>query len=142
MQASQFLRIANYLRDNRPGDCEEAADRTAVSRIYYAAFLYARRVLEDWGCGISQSGSTHAQVVEGLKWSATRPISEVGKKLGKLHEKRKSADYDIDGRFEPDFERLCQYYETATSLEERWNYLNDEKKEEALSRMKARIAEI
>ena len=142
MQHKDFFTIANYIKDNSPENCKEAADRTAVSRIYYAAFLYAREALKIWGCCIDKSSKTHSQVAEGLKYSTLRPLVKVGEYLERLHDARKKADYDIHTYFQPDFEKLEKMYENIISLENKWDYVNDKKKKEALGKINKRISEI
>ncbi len=142
MQPQDFFTIANYIKDNFPENCKEAADRTAASRLYYAAFLYARKLLTSWGCSFIQSGKTHSQVADGLKNSTVRPLIVIGKKLSKLHEIRKKADYDIHENFEADFEKLQINYETVMALEKEWEQVNDTKQKEALDKINQRISEL
>jgi uncharacterized protein (UPF0332 family) len=82
-----FLTIATALATN-VGD--EAAERTAVSRAYYAAFHEARNYCNRTDTSISNRPSAHAEVRRQLSQTG-----RIGQDLGRLQRLRKNADYDI-----------------------------------------------
>jgi uncharacterized protein (UPF0332 family) len=84
---SSFADLAQEL-SGRSG--EEAAERSAISRAYYAAFHAARDYLDRTGPAVARSGSAHAEVRNRMFWSERR----VGEGLRRLHGLRKHADYD------------------------------------------------
>ena len=65
MNPDDFRDVAAHLYRSPPANREEAALRTAVSRVYYAAFLYARDLMRKWGLEFTDR-AVHAQVAEGL----------------------------------------------------------------------------
>jgi uncharacterized protein (UPF0332 family) len=85
---SQFLDDANELVHS-VGD--EASERSAISRAYYASFHWARNYSRRKGLTVSQSSSAHRDV-RTLLGLASRGI---GQDLRRLHMMRKQADYDI-----------------------------------------------
>ena len=140
MDERDFYRLAERLRDAPPARMEEAAERTAAGRIYYAAFIYARNLMRGWGCALTHRG-IHAQVSEGLKCSGQRDLLRIGHKLGQLHEERKAADYETDRPYILDFVKLKELYaHVFPELAHRWNFLSQEQQEEALDKMQRKIA--
>jgi uncharacterized protein (UPF0332 family) len=84
---SGFADLAQELAQ-RSGD--EAAERSAISRAYYAAFHTARDYLDKTGPPVARSGSAHVEVRNRMLWSER----QVGEGLRRLHGLRKHADYD------------------------------------------------
>ena len=87
----EFRRLADELRERD----DEAARRTAVSRIYYAIYWKARNLLEAEGFIFRQFESSHLQVWEEykLKGRTNRAIGISGKVL---RDNRVSADYSAE----------------------------------------------
>ncbi len=88
-----FLVLAEKLVAEWPDD--EAAQRAAISRAYYAAFLNARAYLDGLGPPVARDGSAHRAVWNRLanrKGRAGKSISQDGKRL---REWRQKADYEI-----------------------------------------------
>lgn len=75
---------------------DEASQRAAVSRAYYAAFLHVRQRLEDEGLYRRERRAVDHQRVE----AALLRLSEPGHLLlGILRNRRNEADYDIEEEF-------------------------------------------
>ena len=89
----QYLDLARYLSDQagRQADICEAAQRSAVSRAYYAAFCHARNYARDIEAFVpTGTGKDHAVVPDHFK--ATKP--EVSRLLQRLKQWRTTCDYD------------------------------------------------
>ena len=80
----EFRRIASLLVLN---DSSEASLRTAINRLYYAAFLATRDAL-----GVSGSRTIHGRVSGELR----RYDRLAGERLERLFELRRLADYVLD----------------------------------------------
>ena len=142
MRGTQFYEIAEYLLGSYPPGMTEAATRTAVSRIYYAAFLYARDLMQTWGCSFSDR-AVHAQVSEGLKCSGQRELIKIGRKVHRLHEERKAADYETDRDVTFDLEAIRTLYaDIVPELDTRWGLLNDAMKQETRRKIQHRLSGI
>jgi uncharacterized protein (UPF0332 family) len=72
---------------------EEAAARTSISRAYYAAFHAGRDYIARSGIAVDRSRSSHVQVQNELR----KRNQELANDLGRLHEWRKIADYEVVG---------------------------------------------
>ena len=85
---NDFKILADKLRENE----DEASQRTAISRIYYAVYWKARNVLEEDGFIFRQYDSSHRQIWEEYKNKGItfRAISISG---SALHQNRVQADY-------------------------------------------------
>lgn len=85
---SDFRKLAEELR----GREDEAARRTAISRVYYSVYWKARIFLEDEGFIFRQNDSSHRQIWEEYKNKGLtfRAISVSG---SALHQNRIKADY-------------------------------------------------
>ncbi len=85
---NDFRKLAEELRERE----DEAAQRTAVSRVYYAVYWKARIFLEDEGFIFRQNDSSHRQIWEEYKNKGLtfRAISVSG---STLHSNRVKADY-------------------------------------------------
>ena len=88
--AQDFLALADQLANDPAGD--EAKYRSALSRAYYALFLYARESLIARGVMVSSfSGTDHGLVIQTLRASSQGDADQ----LGKLRNKRNRADYNL-----------------------------------------------
>lgn len=85
---NKFRELAEELRQRD----DEAAQRTAISRIYYAVYWRARNLLQDEGFVFRHYDSSHRQIWEAYnnKGLTYRAISVSG---SKLHQSRVQADY-------------------------------------------------
>lgn len=89
---SAYLDLSDRLA-RRIGD--EAAERSAISRAYYAAFHAARDLLDRRSPTVPRDGSAHAVVRDRI--AAQSPAA--GQDLRRLHGWRKNADYDDECPF-------------------------------------------
>lgn len=142
MNPVDFYALADYLFANYPSGKREAAVRSAVSRAYYAAFLYARDVMRSWGCFLTTK-AVHSQVSQGLKCSGRRSFFLLGDKVAKLCREREKADYELDDAYAVDFHRIRRYYRTVIDgLAEEWTSLDEQARKEALRKMQGKISQI
>lgn len=90
---AEYLKLAEELA-NRHGD--EAAQRAAISRAYYAAYCSARNKLEDWQLlKRNQRSKTSHQDVWGIFEDDSRPgWEQVGQEGHNMKEDRRKADYE------------------------------------------------
>jgi uncharacterized protein (UPF0332 family) len=89
----EYLNLARQLAGLQgSGYSQEAAERSAVSRAYYAAFCWARSYAEK-NLGFQPGGKTsdHAKLREYLK---KKGYKELASDLNKLREWRNACDYD------------------------------------------------
>ena len=89
----EFLGLARALTGRTgSGYSAEAADRTAVSRAYYAAFCWARNYAELW-MGFQRTGGAqdHRELRKHLK---RRGKPQVASRLNRLRGWRNRCDYD------------------------------------------------
>ena len=91
---SEFYRFAAYLNNDDSFDCQEAVQRTIVSRAYYAAFCMAKEAIEH-KCKISfqKSADTHERVRFEYKKQGRSDISDT---LTELRRFRNMCDYEKD----------------------------------------------
>lgn len=77
----------------------EASQRSAISRAYYAAFHTARRYVRAKlpEVRLNKAGEDHFHVWDSLKKSARREERAAGIKGKALYDARKRADYDLVG---------------------------------------------
>lgn len=73
---------------------QEAKQRSAISRAYYAAFIEARNFLRDQDGVIIPQESPHQYVIKQFKNSPDSARGRVGRKLQFLRYYRNQADYD------------------------------------------------
>lgn len=83
-----FYELAENLRQNS----DEASQRTAISRVYYATYHRAKFVLENEGFNFRQFESSHRQVWNEFKFRG-RTHRGIGISGIRLHEIRVDADY-------------------------------------------------
>jgi len=142
MEAIDFRHIADHLLACPPKNKEEAAERTAVNRLYYAAYIHARDVMRSWGCSLGVAGG-HSQVFEGLKCSGVRDIIEIGHKIAELFSERLSADYKTEQPRGFDVQKLRLLHEhVVEELGCRWSHLTSAERSEALDKIQRRVTSI
>ena len=88
----EYIELAEALLDAPLSVSGEAHWRVAVSRAYYGAFNTARKCLESEGFTFSGTGKDHLDVRKALETQPDR--KRLSPNLRRLHERRKSADYD------------------------------------------------
>jgi hypothetical protein len=86
-----FAKLAVRLVQN---PCGPADSRTAISRAYYAAFLYARKLL-DPHFYFSGEGKVHTEIRFLFVNSTREELRKIGQQLDDLRGKRNAADYDL-----------------------------------------------
>lgn len=96
-QWEKYLELARVLA----GDQKEEKLRSAISRAYYYAFHMSQSFSESQGTTINRNtvrNSVHMEVIKFLKEfgrkHSNQRIQKAGQTLGKLKDKRDSADYD------------------------------------------------
>ena len=89
---SNFKTLADELRQRN----DEAAQRTAISRIYYTVYWRARTFLESEGFVLRQYEASHIQIWNEYKQKAGQTNKAVGKSGSELHRFRVQADYIAD----------------------------------------------
>lgn len=87
-----FLNLAKSLSERK----DEASDRSAISRAYYAAFCTARDSLLTNNCPLSKGSEVHGQVQDVLGKAKDFDCQKIAQDLGRLRLDRNKADYDID----------------------------------------------
>lgn len=89
---SEYLKLAEELVE---GDTNEAKQRSAISRAYYAAFCYARNYLKDYlDFEPRRDDNEHKTVAEEFKDYENQNMREIGNDLTRLRSDRNNADYD------------------------------------------------
>ena len=86
---NDFKTLADELRQRN----DEAARRTAISRVYYAVYWRARNFLESEGFILRQYEASHVQIWNEYKQKAGQTNKAVGKFGSELHRFRVQADY-------------------------------------------------
>ena len=84
-----YLVLAEELANRQ----DEASQRSAVSRTYYAVFCTARNALTEKGEWFPQTGESHRKVWNKLQEMGRKRIAEFGRSLRNA---RRKADYDND----------------------------------------------
>lgn len=74
-----------------------AAERSAISRAYYAAFHQAKTYFLAYGGRLTFQGEDHGAVADWFKESGHRDLRRIGLDVARLRRLRRVADYD--GRF-------------------------------------------
>jgi uncharacterized protein (UPF0332 family) len=87
----KFLEIGKSLLNDGRYD-EDSKVRTAMGRIYYAAFLVAWKKLEHEGIAIRDRSKVHEEVIDAYM---DRGFTNIGGKLDQLRERRVDADYHM-----------------------------------------------
>lgn len=77
---------------------DEARQRAAISRAYYASFCAARNYLrmQQNNNALFTNGSAHLKVREALVSKGSKPADQLAKLLLETHRERKRADYEDD----------------------------------------------
>jgi uncharacterized protein (UPF0332 family) len=101
---NEFRKLAEDLRQNET----EAAQRTAISRIYYAVYHRAKVYLESEGFQFRQFESSHRQIWDEFK-DKGRTFTAIGNTGDRLRANRVKADYiaeieDVDFLVKRSFE--------------------------------------
>ncbi len=86
---NDFKILAEELR----GQENEAAKRTAISRVYYSVYWQARNFLEKEGFLIRQYEGSHIQICNQFKQKSGQTNKAIGKFGSELHRFRVQADY-------------------------------------------------
>lgn len=94
---THYLSLAQELAGRNlplsPG--QEAKDRAAISRAYYAAFCRSRNHLRDFdGAVFSKGAKVHAEVKREFANSPDNMRRSIARNLDRLRKKRNEADYD------------------------------------------------
>jgi hypothetical protein len=139
MNPDDFHDIAVHLHDHSPLGKQQAADRTAVSRLYYAAFLFARDVMRGWGLR-SEERRVHAQVAEGLKCSGIVAVIRMGRRIEVLRDERSKADYEIATDMALDFSLMEGYWrDVRFGMESAWESVPPGSREAVRRKMQSKI---
>jgi uncharacterized protein (UPF0332 family) len=91
MNGRDFLLVARDLQ----ASSTEAAWRSSVSRVYYAAFHVARELLEDVGFTVPRGERAHAYLWLRLSNCGEPQVQDAGRSLNTLRGQRNRADYDV-----------------------------------------------
>ncbi len=144
MRATDFHDIAQHLLENFPPQKGEAAERTAVGRIYYAAFLHARDFLIKCGLSFGQaSPKIHAQVCEGLMRADNADLRHAGDSLAELHRERRRADYETAVAQGFDMDTIEELYaDVVPGLADGWARLTAGEKARERAMVQDRITQI
>ena len=88
----EYLKLARWLSVHTPADVsQEAAQRDAISRAYYAAFGHARKYAEDWlGFVPREAAEDHGRLGAHLKSRRRRGTAD---RLARLRDWRNDCDY-------------------------------------------------
>lgn len=93
--------------------CSEAQQRTAMSRLYYAAFLLSREFISaKRKAPFTTARSVHQDVVREMKtWDY-----DLGADLDQLRQARNDADYDLTMPLETVMQDYSSHYDNARHL--------------------------
>ena len=86
---NEFKILAEKLKDER----DEASQRTAISRLYYAIYWKARIQIVNKGYIYDRYKSSHKQIWNEYLNKSDLDNQDIGKKGKELHKKRIKADY-------------------------------------------------
>lgn len=106
---SEYLQLARYLAAQDVSPSEEARQRSAISRAYYAAYHEVRLLARQQGFQDSHA-ENHRNLIEYCLAEPRREWRNLGENLRRLRDKRNSADYDRR------FERVDYHATTCISL--------------------------
>ena len=99
---SQFLELADTLVGDDQYE-EAGRSRTSVGRAYYAAFLMAKKKLEELGSAFGDVHRIHEQVIV----SVNEKNSAIGNKLETLRRYRVDADYTMEAQVNLAISKKC-----------------------------------
>ena len=89
---NEFYQLAAHLNHDYSFSCQEAVQRTIVSRAYYAAFGMAKEVLEHkYKIIVPQNAASHKNILMEYKKQGRDDISDP---LKELREYRNCCDYN------------------------------------------------
>lgn len=89
-----YLQLAEELHEQEDSNPQEAEERSAISRAYYAAFHDA---LQYAPARIQETRSKkHQKLIDYYEGRRTQEEQEVGRLLESLRDNRNAADYDTD----------------------------------------------
>jgi uncharacterized protein (UPF0332 family) len=71
-----------------------AAERSAISRAYYAVFHRAKSYYLAKGETLTYNAADHASVKDWFEHSGNRDVSKIGLWIGRLRQSRRDADYE------------------------------------------------
>lgn len=97
--------------------CEEARNRTAISRAYYAAFNVIIPTFH-----FHDKQSQHSQLINTLINHNNQQFSSLGHTLKKMHEKRVQADYRKDFPF--NISDVNTVISQSRHVIKKWNEIN------------------
>lgn len=89
-----YLHLARYLLGLEGIPTQEALERCAVSRAYYAAFWKARVALEGEPGQVILKRGVHTEVIHQLSCSNMKQRKKIGVDLQRLKEAREEAEYE------------------------------------------------
>lgn len=112
---SEYQTLAEELRQ-RP---DEAAQRSAISRVYYAVYWRARTFLENEGYIFRQYDSSHRQIWDEFKFRG-RTFNAIGRNGDLLRANRVQADYSAE------MNNLTKLVEQSFELAEKVNSYLDQ----------------
>lgn len=94
----EYLAIAKVHIGYHPNvhPCQEAKDRCAMSRAYYAALKVTHEYVQSrWeSADVGSSGGVHTRLPKWLKQQRDTELRDIGEKLSRLRKKRDRADYE------------------------------------------------
>lgn len=99
----RFLSLGIKLSRDKKYD-EDCRARTAISRIYYAAFLVALNKMIKAGIKIRDNSKIHREVINTYMENG---YTDIGDKLDQMRERRVDADYNMLSDISV---AECQYY--------------------------------
>jgi len=90
-----YLEIAEFLNSGDHGFPEESAKRSAISRAYYAAFIFSRQyAVKNLGFVPTNTAEDHGTIRNLFKNSSDEALSDVGNDLHNMRIWRNASDYD------------------------------------------------
>lgn len=89
MDGRDFIKVAKSLIQG----IEEAEYRSAVSRAYYGAFIFARQLLQSWGFYAEKGAGAHGEVRNRFANCGLSNVEKAANKLRDFHSRRIDADY-------------------------------------------------
>jgi uncharacterized protein (UPF0332 family) len=91
MGAKDYFDLARKLAQMRT----EAAIRSAISRGYYAAFHFARTLVESFGFSLPKDAAAHDKIYQMLNNTGIQTAANTAALLFDLRRRRNLADYDF-----------------------------------------------
>jgi uncharacterized protein (UPF0332 family) len=104
MDAKDYFDLARKLAQMRT----EAALRSAISRGYYAAFHFAKNLVEELGFKLPKDAAAHDKLFYLLHNAGIESAQDVAKLLAELRKRRNLADYDFVQKKMQTYQN-CQY---------------------------------